>query len=435
MIGLEFGRKSALLLVLGVATALPANVSAQFGGRPSKTTGKALVPAPPAEPKTRLGQTDVARFVETVVPVNPTDPIAIVNGEVITRQQLADECVARKGQEILDTLIARRLIEQALKARKLEVTGAEIDAEIENVAQTMAGLGREAWLRTLDKEKGISPAQYAKDIIYPSIALRKLATPRVQVTQQDMNDAFEANYGERLHCRIIMCSTQRNAVEIWEELKKNPGGFEKLAKERSTDTATRSLGGLLAEPIARHAFPRSVSDAAFLQLVDGDLKDKDPTHKPKDGEVTGPIQINESAWVLVKREGLNPARQQNRNDPAVLANLRQQMFDVKLQEAMRDLFTDLMKAASVDNQLTGAVKLANEHEHPDHQTDRDVKLMGADGAPAASTASNPSGAPVPTPRPASTSSSARPGGTPAGVSADVANSAGRLTQPMAPRSK
>ena len=52
----------------------------------------------------------------TAIPVNPTDPIAIVNGQVITRQQLADECVARKGKEILETLINRTLIEQALKA-------------------------------------------------------------------------------------------------------------------------------------------------------------------------------------------------------------------------------------------------------------------------------------------------------------------------------
>ena len=42
------------------------------------------------------------------------------------------------------------------------------------------------------------------------------------------------------------------------------------------DTGSRSLGGLLAEPITRHAYPQNVSDAAFAQLVDGDPKDKDP---------------------------------------------------------------------------------------------------------------------------------------------------------------
>ena len=67
-------------------------------------------------------------------PVNPSDPIAEVNGEPITRQQLSDECIARKGEEILETLVARKLIDQALKANKMEVTSAEVDAEIDNVA-------------------------------------------------------------------------------------------------------------------------------------------------------------------------------------------------------------------------------------------------------------------------------------------------------------
>ena len=117
--------------------------------------------------------------------------------KTITRQQLADECVARKGKEILDTMIARRLIEQAMKAKKIDVTPADIDAEIEETAQRMAGVSRDVWLRTLDKERGISPVQYARDIVYPSIALKRLASPRVQVTPQDLKDAMEANFGAK----------------------------------------------------------------------------------------------------------------------------------------------------------------------------------------------------------------------------------------------
>src|SRR4029077_12911167 len=121
---------------------------------------------------------------------------------------------------------------------------------------------------TLDKERGISPVQYGRDIIYPSIALRKLAAPLVTVTEQDMNDAFEAQFGDKLRCRMIMVDKLRDAQQVWEELKRNPAGFEKLAQDRSIDMTSRSLGGLLGEPITRHAYPRTVSDAAFHQLVD-----------------------------------------------------------------------------------------------------------------------------------------------------------------------
>ena len=274
----------------------------QAGPRGAYGPGQAQAQQPAAaEPKIRVQRQEQPRLVPTAIPVNPTDAIAMVNGEPITRGQLADECIVRKGQEILDTLIARKLIEQELRRRKIEVTAAEIDREIEDVANRLGnGMGREAWLRTLDKERGISPAQYARDIIYPTIALRKLAAGRVQVTEQDMKDAFDANFGPRLHCRIITVDKQQRAIELWEELRKNSNAFANLAKLHSTDQATRALGGFLTEPIARHAHPRSVSDPAFEQLVDGDPKD--PAHAPKDGDVTGPIQVNEVAWLLIKRE-------------------------------------------------------------------------------------------------------------------------------------
>ena len=44
---------------------------------------------------------------------------------------------------------------------------------------------------------------------------------------------------------------------------------------------SRSLGGLLAEPITRHAYPQNLSDAAFHQLVDGDPRTKTPATSPR----------------------------------------------------------------------------------------------------------------------------------------------------------
>ncbi|MBV8229519.1 MAG: peptidylprolyl isomerase [Planctomycetaceae bacterium] len=363
-----------VLAALGVLGSQPAWSQSLLGGRLG-TKKAAQEPAPPAS----SNPADGPRFELTAVPVNPIDPIAIVNGEVISRQQLADECVARRGEEILETLIARKLIEQALKARKLEVGAAEIDQEIDNVANRVAHVGREAWLRTLDKERGISPVQYARDIIYPALALRKLSAERVQVTPQDLKNAFEAQYGDKLRCRLIMVDNLQKAREIWEELRKNPGGFEKLAQERSMDSGSRSLGGLLAEPITRHAYPQNVSDAAFRQLVDGDPGDKDPAHKPKDGDFTGPIQVAEATWVLLRRESVIPAQNVDPNDENVRKITYEMIYEVKLKEAMGAYFVELMRASAIDNKLTGHIKLANEEMHPDHKVDGEVKLMSNPG--------------------------------------------------------
>jgi foldase protein PrsA len=394
MVARQRGRKVVGVLVTLAAVAglgyeaawaqAPFRSSRSAASKSARKKAQEAAPAP-AEPA------EAPTMVLKAIPVNPSDPIALVNNEPITRQQLADECVARKGEEILETLIARRLIEQALRARKLDVTPAEVDQEIDNVAQRMAGIGREAWLRTLDKERGISPAQYAHDIIYPALALRKLSASRVQVTDKDVRDAFEAQYGDKIRCRLIMTDTLPKAREIWELLRKNPGGFEKLAQERSMDSGSRSLGGLLAEPITRHAYPQTVSDAAFRQLVDGDPQDKDPSHKPKNGDFTGPIQVAEATWVILRREGVIPAQPVSLKDPNVRKQAHDMIYEVKLKEAMGEFFAELMKASAIENKMTGKVKLANEELHPDHQVDREVKLMGGQGQPAGAQAGGAAG--------------------------------------------
>jgi foldase protein PrsA len=357
------------LLALALMGAVGSSPALAQGSNRGRNTAQAPAQAPA---QAQAAQQPKARLVPAAIPVNPTDPIAIINGEVITRAQLADECVARKGEEILDTLVSRKLIEQALKAKKLEVTAAEIDQEIDNVANKVAGIGREAWLRTLSKERGISPVQYARDIIYPALALRKLAAPKVQVTEQDLKDAFQAQYGDKLRCRMIMVDKPQTAMEIWEELRRNPGGFEKLAMDRSMDTGSRSIGGLLAEPISRHAHPRHVSDKAFEHLVDGDPKDTNPAHKPKDGDFTGPIQVAEATWVILRREGLIPSQRVDPENPVVKKQTREMIYEVKLKEAMGLVMVELMNAAAIDNKLSGKIKLANER----FDLDEEIKLMG-----------------------------------------------------------
>jgi hypothetical protein len=103
---------------------------------------------------------------------------------------------------------------------------------------------------------------------------------------------------------MILVDKQSSAIEIWKQLRENPGAFENLAQTNSMDSSTASLGGLLAQPITRHSTPQNLSDAVFRQLVDGDPRDQDPSRKPKDGDFTGPIQVGERRWVLMRRESL-----------------------------------------------------------------------------------------------------------------------------------
>ncbi len=111
-----------------------------------------------------------------------------------------------------------------------------------------------------------------------------------------------------------------------------------------------------------------MSDNAFRQLVDGDAKDMNPAHKPKDGDFTGPIQIGEMAWIILRRESVVPANKDaSLNDPQIKKQTYEMIYDVKLKETMNQVFQELAKAAGIENKLTGTIKMANEEQDPEYQ--------------------------------------------------------------------
>jgi parvulin-like peptidyl-prolyl isomerase len=369
---------AGVILSAGSANAQQ-DIDQRFNVPPAPPAANGHSPNAPPEAGRTVNLRDikgVPPLVQTRVAVNPGDAIAVVNGQTITRAQLADECVARKGKEILEMLINRTIIEQQLRAQKKSVTAAEIDEEIDSVARRF-GIDRMNWLKNLEKEKGISPSQYARDIIYPALALRKLCAGRVQVSDKDIKDAFQSQYGDKIRCRMIMVDKQIKAVAIWEELRKNPAAFEKMAQEQSMDPASRAMGGLLTEPITRHAYPKHVADAAFRQLVDGDLGDRNVSNKPKNGSITGPIQYTEAVWVILRREELIPGNDKvTLDDPLVRKQVEEMIYQVKLTETMKTVFEELYRTSGIQNNLVGSVKIANEEKDPDYAVDNKVKLMG-----------------------------------------------------------
>ena len=61
--------------------------------------------------------------------------LAVVNGQDITRQQIADECMRRFGEATLKSIINKQLVIVELQKAGLQVTEADIDAEIANRAK------------------------------------------------------------------------------------------------------------------------------------------------------------------------------------------------------------------------------------------------------------------------------------------------------------
>ncbi|HKD37845.1 MAG TPA: SurA N-terminal domain-containing protein, partial [Pirellulales bacterium] len=139
--------------------------------------------------------------------------VAVVNNEQIGRQELAQECLTHYGKDVLEAMVNKYLIVQYCQQQKVTVSKEEVNAEIDRTARKFK-LPVDQWLKMLKDERGITPEQYANDIVWPTLALKKLAADRLKPSQKELQDAFETEFGEQVKIRIIVLKDAQTAAKV-----------------------------------------------------------------------------------------------------------------------------------------------------------------------------------------------------------------------------
>ena len=306
--------------------------------------GTGTGPSTDVDPDTAAGQ-DARRVRPTRQPASEPsgaaatpklDVVATVNGEKITREDLARECLRHYGKDVLESLVNLYLIRQECERLGLSVTRQEVDEEIERLAKRF-GLPVEQWYKMLKQERGIDPAQYATDIVWPTLALRKLAGERLKVTPEEFQEAYEMQYGPAIKARLIAVKDPAKAKELHAKAVAAPETFGDLAKNHSEDTPSASDNGWIP-PIRKHAGHEEIEQAVFSM---------------KDGEISPVIQVA-GQCVILKREEAMPGR--NVEFDLVKPNLEKFIEERKLRTVAHDVFRELQERAKVENYFNDPAK-------------------------------------------------------------------------------
>jgi parvulin-like peptidyl-prolyl isomerase len=266
--------------------------------------------------------------------------VARVNNEDITRNELGEECLLHYGEDVLERMTKKLLIIQECKRLNIQVTQQEVNAEIHRMA-TRFKLPVDQWLKMLKEERGINPTQYSNDIIYPTLALRKIARGQLSVTEEELRIEYEKFYGPSVKARMIACKTREKAEKLHAAVTANPGEFGRIAKNESEDVSSASVNGMV-NPIRRHLGYEEIENAAF-QMQPGDIS---------------PVISVAGQYVILKCEGHLPAREVKFEDAKPL--LEESINETKLRTAAAGLFDELEKKAKVVNVFNDPVK---KHEH------------------------------------------------------------------------
>jgi parvulin-like peptidyl-prolyl isomerase len=255
--------------------------------------------------------------------------MAVVNGEDIRRDALASACVERFGEDVLEGLVNKRLILHHCRNRQIEVTDAEIDAEIDRMAKRFK-IGREQWIDMLKRERGINIQQYKHDILWPTLALRKCAADRLVVTEEQLQQAYESQYGAAVKCRLIVVNDRQLAEQIRNQVVQQPKEFPRLAMQHSVDVNSASIGGLI-QPIRKHVGDPAIEREVFAMQPDA---------------ISSIIPVGEQ-FAILKCEGRMPAR--NVPIDTVREELSEQIRESKLRDAASELFAQFQESATIQN--------------------------------------------------------------------------------------
>ena len=254
---------------------------------------------------------------------------------------------------MLDIEISHVLLQQQLSKTNSTITEQDLNAEISHAAK-LAGVvdaqGQpdfEKWFQIAAQEQGLSKEQYLRDSVWPSTALKKLTGASIQISQEDMQKGFEANYAERVRCRAIVLGNMRRAQEVWAKARQNtsPEYFGDLAEEYSIEPTSKSLRGEVP-PIRRHGGQPQLEEVAF---------------ELKPGELSGIIQLSDK-FVILKCEGLTAPVELKYEE--VRDVLYQDIYEKKLRMAMAAKFEEIRSKARIDNFLAGTSQ-APERVKPD----------------------------------------------------------------------
>ena len=263
-------------------------------------------------------------------------PLARVNGQLVSWDEVAVECMARYGSEVLENVINRTIIRQACVDRGISITRAEIDAEVLRIAKKF-NLDAGNWYAMLRSERHLTPEQYRRDVIWPMLALRKIANEKVIVTDGDLQRAFVRDYGPRVKVKMIMLNRMREAEKVWNLARKHPEEFGRLAREHSVEPTSKSLDGDVP-PIQRYA---------------GNDKLEEEAYKLRTGEISGIIQLGRRLVIL---KCLGRTKPVVTSIKQVRKELYASLMEEKVQKSVAKVFKKIKEQATIHNFLTNTTQ-------------------------------------------------------------------------------
>jgi hypothetical protein len=285
-------------------------------------------PAKPAPAATRAA---------AALPAPSTDysqrPVAFLHGnETISREQLGEYLIDRYGADKLPLLVNKLIIEEACKAKGIDVTPAEVEASFASDLAS-GGVSEKVFVENILKHYKKSLYEWKEDVVRPKLLMAKLVRDRVKVTEEDIQAGYEAYYGEKIDAKVIFWPKEEREVarKQYAAIRDNPTEFDEKAQMQA-NSRLAATDGRLDLPIGRHTTGNDEMELQAFRLQPGQIS---PLIDTADGVVVVKCLKRIPPDTTVSLESARP-------------KLYQEVFEKKVQMEIPKAFAELQKQAHAD---------------------------------------------------------------------------------------
>ncbi len=202
------------------------------------------------------------------------DVVAFVNGMAVPVSRFGEAVLDRFGARLIEPHIERELIFQEADRRGVEPTEERLRERLMSIgdrlfAERLAALGMDAEEFAGElSAAGISAHQYkdrliqdfvARDDVRAILLAEQMVAGGVEVTEQDVRQAYQEHYGERLDVRRIIVEDAAKAEEIRNRALSG-ASFQLLVQTESVEPYAWMHKGLVTDIAAGHPYFEHVRD-------------------------------------------------------------------------------------------------------------------------------------------------------------------------------
>ncbi len=264
----------------------------------------------------------------------------LYDGKPVYREELGEYLIARFGAERLEFMINRKIVEIECGKRGISASDAEVEHRLKiDLHSFGTAITEKDFVNTILKRFGKTLYEWKEDVIRPKLMMEKLVRSQVKITDNDLREGFEARFGPKVECRMIVLDGNniKVAQDVWTKVKGSRLEFDAMAKAQAIPGLAQTGGKVPA--IHRHFGDKNLEDGAFSL---------------KEGEISPLIELkgpDRSLVILYCDRHISADRTANYD--AERTKLHKEMEDMRVAQRIPEVFQELRKHANPKFMLTG----------------------------------------------------------------------------------